>query len=234
MREDCGMEKLAEVVGAGMLAVALAGTGLAEVQEEDRGSFWMEDGIGVSCGIPAGFRSIFFAPPEINKASWEVFAVDRDFLNPMLVLAEKRRLEGFDPRAVPQGEVPAIVMEYHRAFPAGEGNVGGFLDTIADVVPAQRIGGHEVRELSAYPGPGGENDFCWLVKLPEGKNMPTGWLLLSAPRFFEAENDGEENGAAPRPTGYDRVVQEMLETLGFAWETTEAMKAAGIEQDLQD
>ena len=44
----------------------------------------------------------------------------------------------------------------------------------------------------------GQIGLQFFLKLPEGKNMPTGWLLLSAPRFFEAENDGEENGAAPR------------------------------------
>lgn len=217
------MEKFAEVVAGGVLAVALAGTVLAEGQEEDRGTLWFEDGIGTGCVIPAGFRSIFFAPPGISEASWKALGEAGVDWHPMLVLAEKRLLEGVDPQAVPQGEVPAIVMEYHRAFPAGEGNAGGVLDTIADVVPAQRIGGHEVRELPCYPGPYGENAFCWLVKLPEGQNTPTGWLLLSAPRFFEAEDGGEEDGAAPRPTGYDRVLREMLETLGFGWEEEEAV-----------
>ena len=112
-------------------------------------------------------------------------------------------------------------MERYPAFPADDGGEGGFLERVAARVPAQRIGGHEVHELPCYPGPYGENAFCWLVKLPEGKNTPTGWLLLSAPRFFEAEDGGEEDCGAPRPTGYDRVLREMLETLGFGWEEEE-------------
>ena len=88
------MEKFAEVVGAGLLAGALAGTVLAEGQEEDRGTLWREDGIGIGCVIPAGFGRIHFKPPEISEASrkaLEEVGIDFDW-HPMLALAEKRLL----------------------------------------------------------------------------------------------------------------------------------------------
>ena len=155
---------------------------------------------GVVFEHSADFGRVRFALPEIpEKAEKALKAAGIDRTR-QVGLVEKRFLEAYDHdwSAIPLGEVPAIVLEYHPAVPVTGTGEAGWLETCAASVPVQRIGQCDAYELPGYPGPCGEAAFCWLVRLPYG------WLVLHAPRTFKTD------GA---PTGYDREIRRILETL---------------------
>jgi hypothetical protein len=111
---------------------------------------------------------------------------------------------------------------------------------IAGLTP-QRIGGRDAYELPGYPGPYGEEAFCWVVPLPATRRelppeeglteplsvpIPAGWLLISAPRFFNPDDNCSPeirrlleiltpllSPHEKLPTGYDREIRRILETL---------------------
>lgn len=178
------------------------------IDTEEREVFRYMPNLGVNFWHSTDFAVVRFALPEIPEEAEESLkaaGIDRSH---RVGLVEKRLLEEFDLdlAAVPLGEVPAIMLEHHPAFPATDTEEGGLLETCAASVPVQHIGEFEAYELPCYPGPYGEAAFCWLVSIPDG------WLVIHAPRFFEPAADDDPD-APPRPTGYDLEIRHILETL---------------------
>ncbi|MBR4190478.1 MAG: hypothetical protein IKQ55_11020 [Kiritimatiellae bacterium] len=160
--------------------------------------------IGVRFEHSSQFVPICISAPEgitpETKAAMEAAGV---WPPTEIVLAEKRLLEGYNPKAVPS-DGPSVIRL--RRIPSCE--VGDFFANCASNanIPLQRIGKNEAYELPGFPGPYGENAFCWLVKVPGA------WWLLSAPRFYDAD-DNVPASTTPRPTGYDLELRRILETL---------------------
>ena len=178
------------------------------------------DKLGVGFCHSVDFAVVRFALPEIPEEAEECLKAGGIDRSRRVGLVEKRLLEEFDLdlAAVPLGEVPAIMLEHHPAFPATDTEEGGLLETCAASVPVQHIGECEAYELPGFPGPYGESAFCWIVPLPDG------WLIIHAPRFFEPDADDDPD-AAPRPTGYDREIRRILETLTID-DTAEVFQAS--------
>ncbi len=174
---------------------------------------------GVVFEHSADFGLCRFALPEIPEKAEEALKAAGIDRSRQVGLVEKRFLAAYDHdwSAIPLGEVPAIVLEYHPVVPStdtGEsrrpettdvfsldldwGTGTAWLETCAASVPVQHPGCCDAYELPGYPGPHGEAAFCWLVRLPYG------WLVLHAPRVFETDGT---------PTGYDREIRYIIETL---------------------
>lgn len=180
------------------------------IDTDEREVFRYLDNLGVSFWHSTDFAVVRFALPEMPEEAEECLKAAGIDRSRRVGLVEKRLLEEFDLPTddVPLGEVPAIMLEHHPACPATDTEEAGLLETGAASVPVQHIGECDAYELPGFPGPYGESAFCWLVPLPDG------WLILHAPRFFEPDADDDAD-AAPRPTGYDREIRRILETLSI-------------------
>lgn len=196
--------------------------------------------LGITFEHSADFEPIQFTPPEFSydlAASMQAAGIDWHLVG----LVEKRLSQTLDPETLRSGQVPAILLDRHPAVPPTDDDPGGLLEACLTGLTPQRIGNCDAYELPGYPGPYGEEAFCWVVHLPatrrelpleEGMteplsvSIPEGWLLISAPRFHEPDGD---NAPATRriletlaplasrsekpPTDYDREIRHILETL---------------------
>ena len=201
---------------------------------------YRDPGLGITFEHSADFEPIQFTPPEFSydlAASMREAGIDWHIVG----LVEKRLSRNLDPETLRSGQVPAILLDRHPAVPPTDDAPGGLLEACLTGLTPQRIGGRDAYELPGYPGPYGEEAFCWVVPLPAtrrelppeegltepvGVPIPAGWLLISAPRHFDPDdNDNPEirrtletitpllSPHEKPPTGYDREIRHILETL---------------------
>lgn len=189
-----------------------------------------DDGLGISFEHSPDFVAVQFAPPDNIQDALNAAMLPGDHSWPIVGLVEKRLAQDLDPQAIRYREVPAIVLERYPACPPPSKDFpGGMLEACMAGEPVQRIGKCKARELIGYPGGcgwGGMEAFYWVVPLPACRRMlppekgmapisipiPQGWLLIDAPIFFKPDADAPAD-AEPRPTGYDREIRHILETL---------------------
>ena len=112
-------------------------------------------------------------------------------------LVERRLAEGQDLKALPRG---ILQISLRRC----RGPEADFLRQfmMKDVV-RQRIGAWEVYVLPGAPGPYGDQAIYDVIPLKDGSI-----LEILAPRFSSYSSDPDN-----RPTGYDRVIRRLIETL---------------------
>ena len=201
---------------------------------------YRDPGLGITFDHSADFEPIQFTPPEFSydlAASMRGAGIDWHIVG----LVEKRLSQTLDPETLRSGQVPAILLDRHPAFPPTDDDPGGLLEACLTGLTPQRIGNCDAYELPGYPGPYGEEAFCWVVPLPATRRelppeegvtepvsvpIPAGWLLISAPRHFDPDdNDDPEirrhletispllSPHEKPPTGYDREIRRIIETL---------------------
>lgn len=209
------------------LALLVLHLPLPAAAEDAPGTATFRDPIlGITFEHSPDFDPIQFTPPEFSydlAASMRSMGIDWHLVG----LVEKRFAQNLDPETVRSGQVPAILLDRQPAIPPTDDDPGGLLEACISGHSPQRIGTLDAYELPAYPGPYGEEAFCWVVHLPatrrelppeEGMteplsvSIPEGWLLISAPRFHEPDDDAPSD-APRRPTHYDREIRHILETL---------------------
>lgn len=112
-------------------------------------------------------------------------------------LVERRLAEGQDPNALRRN-----IMQISLSRSRGE-EADFFRQFMTKDELRQRIGAWEVYVLPGAPGPYGDQAFYYLISLKNGSV-----LEILAPRSTSYPSDPDN-----RPTGYDRVIRRLIETL---------------------
>ncbi len=141
--------------------------------------------LGIQFQYPARFVVGRYHPePEFEKA---------------IVLAEPKVLGSINPHDIPVGEVPAISLSLQ------EGEDAEF--TITELCRAEfktKIGNFSVYKLPGFPGPYGDQAFCYYVMLPRKKVMEA----VAHRYYFDDTTDTNRFN-----THYDLVIEDIIKSL---------------------
>lgn len=145
---------------------------------------------------PDSFLVGRFAPQELPAAAAEA-GLDPPFVG-AVVLVEPRVLErsGFSLDSIPVGEIPVIWIDRSDLTLAIASRIMQPETTFTVAVGT-------VHRLPGFPGPYGDQAHYYLIEPGDGRPIEIG-----AHRYHFRDGD------PPPPTGYDRVIEAILPTIG--------------------
>lgn len=152
--------------------------------------------LGLRFSAPDSFLVGRFAPQELPAAAAEA-GLDPPFVG-AVVLVEPRVLErsGFSLDSIPVGEIPVIWIDRSDLTLAIASRIMQPETTFTVAVGT-------VHRLPGFPGPYGDQAHYYLIEPGDGRPIEVG-----AHRYRFRDGD------PPPPTGYDRVIEAILPTIG--------------------
>jgi len=128
------------------------------------------------------------------------------FFAPSIVLVEKSRLGGQDPKNLRIGTVAVLIIPLSKKDSKDWkliGSVNPHIWKEAKEGPKEvKIGPHQAIKLPGFPGPFGENTYVYLLTRPDGRMV-----------IFKAHNRFLDNDRTP--TGYDKTIEKIIKTVSF-------------------